>query len=146
VLARLVEERLKAASDCESYRRTTLILFSVFPSPALTYLFPIFFGMGYASVAALPPLITADLFEGRAYGGIFGWLMMLVAMGGAFGAWFAGLLHDYLGSYRLVFVILMVITFFSCLCVWWAAPRRIRAVPGKMKKDHRIQETYSQAC
>jgi len=25
---------------------------------------------GYASTAALPPLITADLFEGRAYGGI----------------------------------------------------------------------------
>jgi MFS family permease len=116
----------------------TLILFSVFPSPVLTYLFSIFFGMGYASVAALPPLITADLFEGRAYGGIFGWLMMLVAMGGAFGAWFAGFLYDRLGSYVPVFVILMVGTFFSCLCIWWAAPRRIRAVPGKRKDDLRI--------
>ena len=123
----------------------TLILFSVFSSPFLTYLFPIFFGMGYASTAALPPLITADLFEGRAYGGIFGWLMMLVAMGGAFGAWFAGFLYDRLGSYVPVFVILMAGAFFSCLCIWWAAPRRIRAVPGKRKGDQRIHESYSQA-
>jgi MFS family permease len=112
----------------------TLVLFNVFPTPILTYLFPIFFGMGYASTAALPPLITADLFEGRAYGGIFGWLMMLVAMGGAFGAWFAGFLYDRLGSYVPVFVILMMGAFFSCLNIWWAAPRRVRAVPGKRKR------------
>ena len=124
---------------------TTLILFSAFPSPVLTYLFSIFFGMGYASTAALPPLITADLFEGRAYGGIFGWLMMLVAMGGAFGAWFAGFLYDTLGSYVPVFVILMVGASFSCLCIWWAAPRKIRAVPGKRKEDRRIHGTYPQA-
>jgi len=123
----------------------TLILFSVFSSPVLMYLFPIFFGMGYASTAALPPLITADLFEGRAYGGIFGWLMMLVAMGGAFGAWFAGFLYDRLGSYVPVFVILMGGALFSCLCIWWAAPRKIRAVPGKRKDDQRVHKTYSQA-
>jgi MFS family permease len=124
---------------------TSLILFSAFPSPVLTYLFPIFFGMGYASTAALPPLITADLFEGGAYGGIFGWLMMLVAMGGAFGAWFAGFLYDTLGSYVPVFVILMMGASFSCLCIWWAAPRRIRAVPGKRKEDQRIPKIFPQA-
>ncbi len=117
---------------------TALILFDAFPSPVLTYFFPVFFGMGYASTAALPPLITADLFEGRAYGGIFGWLMMLVAMGGAFGAWFAGFLYDTLGSYVPVFFILMVGASFSCLSIWWAAPRKIRAVPGKRKEAQRI--------
>lgn len=124
---------------------TALILFSASASPVFTYLFPIFFGIGYASTAALPPLITADLFEGNAYGGIFGWLMMLVAMGGAFGAWLAGFLYDTLGSYVPVFVILMMGASFSCLCIWWAAPRRIRAVPGKRKKDERIPKTYPQA-
>jgi MFS family permease len=95
------------------------------------YLFPIFFGMGYASTAALPPLITADLFEGRAYGGIFGWLMMLVGTGGAFGAWFAGFLYDHLGSYVPIFIVTIICALFSCLSIWWAAPRRIRRVPGK---------------
>ncbi len=92
----------------------TLILFSIFSSPVLTYFFPIFFGMGYASTAALPPLITADFFEGRAYGGIFGWLMMFVGIGGAFGAWLAGFLYDHLGSYVPVFIIMIVVAFFSC--------------------------------
>ncbi len=118
-------------ATCYLLGLSTLILFSIFHSPVLTYLFSIFFGLGYASTAALPPLITADLFEGRAYGGIFGWLMMLVAMGGAFGAWLAGFLYDNLGSYVPVFVILMIGAIISCLSIWWAAPRRIRAVPGK---------------
>lgn len=109
----------------------TLILFSVLSSPVLPYLFSIFFGMGYASTAALPPLITADFFEGRAYGGIFGWLMMFVGIGGAFGAWFAGFLFDHLGSYVLVFIIMIIGSFFPCLSIWWAGPRKIRAVPGK---------------
>ena len=87
--------------------------------------------MGYASIAALPPLITADFFEGRAYGGIFGWLMLFVGIGGAFGAWFAGFLYDHLGSYRHVFIIMIIVALFSCLNIWWAAPRKIRRVPGK---------------
>jgi len=116
---------------CLSLALTTLFLYSIFSSPLLTYSFPIFFGMGYASIAALPPLITADFFEGRAYGGIFGWLMLFVGIGGAFGAWFAGFLYDHLGSYRHVFIIMIIVALFSCLNIWWAAPRKIRRVPGK---------------
>jgi MFS family permease len=122
-------------SACFLLALTTLTLFSIFSSPVMTYFFPIFFGMGYASTAALPPLITADFFEGRAYGGIFGWLMTFVGIGGAFGAWFAGFLYDHFGSYVFVFIIMIVGAFFSCLSIWWAAPRKIRMVPGKRKND-----------
>lgn len=116
---------------CLTLALTTLFLYSIFSSPVLTYFFPIFFGMGYASITALPPLITADFFEGRAYGGIFGWLIFFVGIGGAFGAWFSGFLYDHLGSYRYVFIILVIVALFSCLNIWWAAPRKIRRVPGK---------------
>lgn len=33
--------------------------------------------MGYAVLTALPPLITADFFEGQLYGGIFGMLFCI---------------------------------------------------------------------
>lgn len=118
-------------TTCLSLALTTLFLYGVFSSPALTYFFPVFFGMGYASITALPPLITADFFEGRAYGGIFGWLIFFVGIGGAFGAWFSGFLYDHLGSYQHVFIILIIIALFSCLNIWWAAPRKIRKVAGK---------------
>jgi OFA family oxalate/formate antiporter-like MFS transporter len=111
-----------------------LILFSLLPSSSLPYFYAIFFGMGYAVQAALPPLITADFFEGQGYGGIFGILMIFVGIGGAFGVWFAGFLYDQIGSYVPVFIITILCAFFSCLNIWWAAPRRIRMVSGKRGK------------
>ena len=109
----------------------SLILFDLFPSSSLPYFYAFFFGIGYAVQAALPPLIMADFFEGPGYGGIFGWQMLFVGIGGAFGAWFAGFLYDQVESYLPVFVIMMVCAFFSCLGIWWAAPGKIRMVPGK---------------
>jgi MFS family permease len=90
--------------------------------------------MGYSVATSLPPLIIADLFEGHAYGGIFGSLMIFVGVGGAFGAWFAGFIYDRTGSYVPVFVIMAVFALFACLNVWQAAPRKIRRVPGKRVK------------
>ncbi len=111
-----------------------LIVFPVHPSPILSYFYGIFFGMGYAALAALPPIITADFFEGEGYGGIFGTLILLNGMGGASGAWFAGFLHDRVGSYVPAFIIMIACALFSCLNIWRAAPRRIRSVPGKRRK------------
>jgi MFS family permease len=111
-----------------------LILYSQLPSSSFPYFYAIFFGMGYAVQAALPPLITADFFEGHAYGGIFGTLMIFVGIGGAFGVWFAGFLYDQIGSYVPVFIITILCAFFSCLSIWWAAPRKIRMVPGRRLK------------
>jgi MFS family permease len=111
-----------------------LIVFAFLPSPALPYLYGVCLGMGYAATAALPPIITADFFEGRTYGGIFGTLILLNGMGGASGAWFAGFLHDRVGSYVPAFIIMIACALFSCLNIWKAAPRRIRNVPGKRRK------------
>ncbi len=111
-----------------------LILFNLFPTSSLPYFYAIFFGMGYAVQATLPPLITADFFEGQGYGSIFGIIMIFIGIGGAFGVWFAGFLHDQLGSYVPVFIITILCALFSCLNIWWAAPGKIRRVPGKRRK------------
>jgi MFS family permease len=111
-----------------------LIVFNIFPYSSLPYFYAFFFGMGYAVTAALPPLITADFFEGKAYGGIFGSLMVFVSVGGASGAWFAGFIYDQVGNYMPVFIILIAGLFVSNFSIWWAAPRKIRIVPGKRKK------------
>lgn len=103
-----------------------LILFNYFSLSALPYLYAFFFGMGYAVHAALPPLITADFFEGRSFGGIFGLQVFFIGIGGAFGAWFAGLLHDRFGSYLPVFIIAILCALSSCLTIWWAGPKKIR--------------------
>lgn len=111
-----------------------LILFQAHPHFVLPYLYGIFFSMGYAAMAALPPIITADFFEGRGYGRIFGTLILLSGVGGASGAWFAGFLHDRTESYVPVFIVMIACAGFACLNIWKAAPRKIRIVAGKRDK------------
>ncbi len=108
----------------------TLTFFHFFPFPGLTYFYSVFFGLGYAAIAALPPLITADLFAGHAYGGIFGLLMIFVGAGGALGAWVPGLIYDRTGSYIAVFILMIVFALFACLMIWKATPRKIKTVVG----------------
>jgi MFS family permease len=123
---------------CAIFGIIILILFSFFPSPEMAYFFALFFGMGYAVTAALPPLIIGDFFEGRAYGGIFGSIMLINGVGGALGAWFAGFLFDQTGSYLPFFVILIAFCSVSCMNIWWVAPRKIRKVPGRIMKSDRL--------
>jgi MFS family permease len=108
-----------------------LITFSILSSPYIPYMFAIFFGIGYAGVTVLPPLITADFFEGGAYGTIFGAIMILFSVGGASGAWFFGFLYDCVGNYILSFIIAIACALFASFNIWIAAPRKIRIVPGK---------------
>ncbi|MBI4013294.1 MAG: MFS transporter [Candidatus Rokubacteria bacterium] len=68
----------------------------------------ILIGLGYSMSATLTPVLTADLFHGVRYGAIFGTVNFLSQMGGAFGVWFAGFLHDLTGSYRLPLVLAAV--------------------------------------
>ncbi len=113
-----------------------LIVLPVHHSPILPFFYGAFFGIGYAVLATLPPIITADFFEGESYGGIFGTLILLTGMGGASGAWFAGFFHDRVGSYVPVFIIMIGCVLFACLNIWRAAPRKIRSVPGKRGNPH----------
>ena len=111
-----------------------LILFDLFPSYSLTYAYSVCFGMGYGVTAALPPLITADLFEGPAFGHIFGAFMVFTGLGAAMGAWFTGLIYDWTGSYVPAFILLVAFSGVASLSIWSAGPRKIRRVPGKLQE------------
>ena len=108
-----------------------LITFPILSSSYIPYLYAVFFGMGYAGIAVLPPLVTVDLFEGRAYGSIFGTIYILYTVGGAFGAWSGGFFYDQVGSYTSFLFIVIGCTLFACFNIWIAAPRKIRNVAAK---------------
>jgi MFS family permease len=109
-----------------------LITFPILSLRFTPYFFAIFFGMGYAGTTVLPALITADFFEGRAYGSIFGTISILISVGGAFGAWFGGFIHDHVGNYIPFFIIGIACAIFACFNIWIAAPRKIRIVQRKI--------------
>ena len=124
-----------AGTVCSVCGMILLIAFTVGPNAYIPYLYALIFGLGYAAVTALSPLVTADFFEGQAYGSIFGVLFMSINLGGACGVWFTGFLYDQTRSYVPAFTILIACTLCALVNIWIAAPRKIRMVPGKGRQN-----------
>ena len=133
-----------AGTVCSVCGIILLIAFTVLPYTYIPYFYAVLFGLGYAAVTALSPLIAADFFEGRAYGSIFGALFMSVSVGGACGVWFTGFLYDQARSYVPAFIILIACTLCALVNIWMAAPRKVRRVPGKkVRRLDRSEEAES---
>ena len=81
--------------------------------------------LGYG-IAALFGSVAADMFQGPRFGTIFGTLSLGAGLGAAAGPWLAGIVHDLGGSYAPAFVLAMVLSVVSAVCVWLAAPRKVR--------------------
>jgi len=110
----------------------SLLLLRDSPTPALLSLMVISQGLlGYGLTSVMGP-IAAEIFQGRHYGTIFGTLMITLIVGGAVGPWLTGLLHDRTGSYTLAFEIAIGCSTVSAVAIWLAAPRKVRAVAGRI--------------
>jgi MFS family permease len=105
-----------------------LILMREAPLPALLWLMVAAQGaLGYG-VTSVMGAIVAEIFEGRRFGAIFGTLMLIAILGGAFGPWVTGVIFDVSGSYDAAFWLATGICALSALAVWRAAPRKVRTV------------------
>jgi MFS family permease len=103
------------------------------PTRALLYLMVISQGLlGYGLTSVMGPIV-AEIFEGPHYGSIFGTITIALIGGGAAGPWAAGLIHDLTGNYRAAFLLAIGCCALSAGAIWRAAPRKVRAVPGRAK-------------
>ena len=104
------------------------------PTPALLYLMVGAQGaLGYG-LASVFGAIPAELFQGQHYGMIFGTLSLMSIVGGALGPWITGALHDRNGDYVLAFWLSIGATLVSAVAIWLAAPRKVRAVAGRIPR------------
>lgn len=71
----------------------------------MLYLFGVVFGFAYGGIAALQPLLTAELFGLSSLGVILGSVAFIYTIGGAVGPLLAGHIFDITGSYSLAFMI-----------------------------------------
>ena len=124
-----------------------LLLLRATPSLPLLYLMVVAQGfLGYA-VTSVFGAVSAEIFEGRHYGTIFGTLMMASIGGGALGPWLTGALYDATGSYAPGWWIALGASVVAIAAIWLAAPRRVRAVAGRVqrpadaRKDEAPQKT-----
>jgi len=87
-------------------------------------------GYGLTFMGAIP----AEILEGRNYGSLFGTAMLAAILGGAAGPWVSGALHDRFGTYLPAFLLSLALSLVSAITIWLAAPRKVRAVAGRMRK------------
>lgn len=105
------------------------------PNFGLLYLMVISQGvLGYAMTSVMGAIV-AEIFEGPHYGSIFGTITVALIAGGAAGPWTAGVIHDATGSYRLAFILAIACCITSAVAIWFAAPRKVRLVPGRLQAD-----------
>jgi MFS family permease len=93
------------------------------PTPLL---FALLFGLGYGAAAPLFPSVSADIFLGKSFGLIFAVMGVGGGMGGAMGSFSLGWIYDLTGTYSLALGLSLVSLFLSCLCIWLAAPSKVR--------------------
>ena len=84
-------------------------------------------------VTSVMGAIVLEIFQGKAFGSIFGVVTIAVMAGGAAGPWMTGVIYDVTGSYRTAFWLAMVCCFISIVAIWLAAPRKVRLVQGQIK-------------
>ena len=113
----------------------SLIALSDFPSLPLLYLMVVAQGVLGYGLTSVMGAIVAEIFQGRHFGVIFGTIMLSALAGGAAGPWLTGVLHDAFGTYMFAFWLGVVVCFVSAGAIWAAAPRRVRAVAGRVARD-----------
>lgn len=117
-----------------------LLLMRQAPTPRLLYLMVAAQGVLGYGLTSVFGAIPAEIFQGRQYGTIFGTLNLAAIVGGAAGPWVAGALHDRTGTYVLAFWIAIGASALSAVAIWQAAPRKVRAVAGRVHRI-RLEET-----
>jgi sugar phosphate permease len=102
-------------------------------NPFIPYLYALTFGFGFGLTIAMMAVTAADLFQGEHLGAINGMAMAFFVTGGALGPWLAGFIFDITGTYKGIFPLIYLAIPTSTMFIWLASPRKIRAVPGKVK-------------
>ena len=110
----------------------TLLLLPAHPSTALLYVMVTSQGLLGYGLASVFGAIPAEIFQGRHHGTIFGTLTLGANAGAAFGPWVAGSIYDRAGSYTPAWLLAIGACALSIIAIWVAAPRRVRAVAGRV--------------
>ena len=114
---------------CTAAGALALLALDIHPHVAWLVVYALIFGLGFGARGPIITAMAGDLFGGRHFGTIYGALSVGNGLGSALGPWFAGLMHDVTGSYRVAFMFSVVCCVAGSACFWAARePARARAI------------------
>ena len=109
---------------CTALGTLSLLTLEVWPQAAALYGYALLFGLGFGARGPIITAIASQLFPGRRFGVIYGFLSVGNGIGGGVAPWFGGFVHDVTGSYRLAFLIATGFCVVGSACFWLARPPR----------------------
>ncbi len=92
------------------------------------YFYAITFGLGFGLTSPTFSAAAADLFGGRNFGTILGFINIGFGVGNGLGAWMGGAIFDRAGSYTLAVMTAIPLFILMGLFFWLAAPRKVRKI------------------
>lgn len=78
------------------------------------------YGVGFGARGPLTSALVTQMFHGRNWGAILGFLEIAAGLGGTIGPWLSGFLFDRTGSYTLSFSLSMGLLGLAIVCAWLA--------------------------
>jgi MFS family permease len=109
---------------CTAVGTLSLLSLEVWPHAAALYAYAFFFGLGFGARGPIITAMASQLFAGRRFGVIYGFLSVGNGIGGGIAPWFGGFVHDLTGSYRAAFLIAIGFCALGAACFWLARPPR----------------------
>jgi MFS family permease len=82
----------------------------------------LFYGLAQGSSGIVTAARAADIFAGKNFGAIYGWIVLATGPGEAIGAWAGGALFDLTGSYLWAFGLVVVVLLGGIAAIWRVAP------------------------
>ncbi len=107
-----------------------LIAIGHYPSRILMYSMVAAQGLLGYGLASLYGPIPAEIFAGRRVATIIGALSIFANLGAGIGPWALGYSYDVTGSYQQAFIAVIGMCVASIVCIWMAAPRKVRRITG----------------
>ncbi len=95
-------------------------------SPALVYVYTLFYGIGQGMASPALMSSASDLFQGKHFGSILGVIVLGGYFGGAIGGLLGGILFDFTGAYQVNFLLSGLAMLISVALIWKARPGSVR--------------------
>ena len=102
-------------------------------------IYAIGFGFGFGASIPIKLAILADYYGRRSYGSLLGISSSVASLFGAGGAFFAGAMYDFTGSYRIPFLFMGIMLSIAIpLSLWLQSQERVAAIARKSNELKKI--------
>ncbi len=123
------EQAITLSFICSISGILILVLLPSLKSIIWLYLYAVLFGLGFGSRGPIMAAMIADMFSGKHFGSIYGFINIGNGIGGALGPWLGGFLHDLTGSYQIPFSLCIPALVLANIFFWIAARNRASLRP-----------------